>query len=177
MLTNIELILLKFIKAKPSYAYELERMIEDRDIRQWVKIGSTTVYQVLDRLAKKGLLSFTLEKEGNMPQRRRYHLTSEGETLFKESATALLQEIEPYYFDLTVGLACRHFLTENEFRQIIQERLAKLNKFLSGFNDKFEKTKELYPEKRLLVKRYLLSHYQLEQKFLEDLLRDKEKQE
>jgi DNA-binding PadR family transcriptional regulator len=39
MLTNIELILLKFIRQKPSYAYEIERMIEERGIKK--AIGST----------------------------------------------------------------------------------------------------------------------------------------
>lgn len=172
MLTNIELILLKFINLKPSYAYEIERMIEEREIRKWVKIGGTTVYQVLDRLCKKGLLYFKLEKEGNMPQRKRYYLSPEGELLFQQSATELLRNIEPYYFDLTVGLACRHFLPDEEFKQIILKRLHKLNEFIAGFNERFDKLKELYPEKRLLVRKYLLSHYKLEQEFLQELLNE-----
>ncbi|WP_434512563.1 PadR family transcriptional regulator [Desulfitobacterium sp. AusDCA] len=172
MLTNIELILLNFIKIKSSYAYEIERMIEEKGIRKWLKIGGPTVYQVLDRLSKKGILQVSLEKEGNMPQRKRYTLTSEGEELCQKSARDLLANIEPYYFDLTVGLACRFFLSEEEFRLVIQERLKKLNRFISDFNDEFNKVRELYPDKRLLVRRYLLSHYKLEQKFLRDLLND-----
>lgn len=172
MLTNIELILLKFIKAKPSYAYEIERMIEDKGIRNWVKIGGPTVYQVLDRLSKKGILQVSLEKEGNMPQRKRYTLTAAGEELCQKSARNLLANIETYHFNLTVGLACRFFLSEEEFRLVIQERLAQLNFFICDFNDEFNKVKELYPGKKLLVRHYLLSHYKLEQKFLQDLLKD-----
>lgn len=172
MLTNIELILLKFIKTKPSYAYEIERMIEERGIRNWVKIGGPTVYQVLDRLSKKGILQASLEKEGNMPQRKRYTLTVAGEELCQKSARNLLGSIEPYYFDLTVGLACRFFLSDEEFRLVIQERLDKLDRFIYDFNDEFNKVKELYPGKKLLVRSYLLSHYKLEQKFLQDLLKD-----
>lgn len=172
MLTNIELILLKFIKAKPSYAYEIERMIEDKGIRNWVKIGGPTVYQVLDRLSKKGILQVSLEKEGNMPQRKRYTLTAAGEELCQKSARNLLANIETYHFNLTVGLACRFFLSEEEFRLVIQERLAQLNLFICDFNDEFNKVKELYPGKKLLVRQYLLSHYKLEQKFLQDLLKD-----
>lgn len=173
MLTNIELILLKFIKEKPSYAYEIERMIDERGIRNWVKIGGPTVYQVLDRLYKKGNLLVSLEKEGNMPQRKRYSLTAIGEELCQKSARELLGNIETYYFDLTVGLACRFFLSEEEFHLIIQERLDKLNIFIRDFNEEFNKARELYPDRRLLVRRYLLSHYKLEQKFLQELLKDK----
>lgn len=172
MLTNIELILLNFIKVKPSYAYEIERMIDERGIRNWLKIGGPTVYQVLDRLSKKGILQVSLEKEGNMPQRKRYSLTAEGEELCQNSARKLLANLEPYYFDLTVGLACRFFLSEEEFRVAIQERLDKLNRFILDFNDEFNKVREIYPGKKLLVRRYLLSHYKLEQKFLQDLLKE-----
>lgn len=172
MLTNIELILLNFIKTKPSYAYEIERMIEERGIRNWVKIGGPTVYQVLDRLSKKGILQASLEKEGNMPQRKRYTLTPVGEELCQKSVRNLLANIEPYYFDLTVGLAGRFFLSYEEFHLVIRERLDKLDRFICDFNDEFNKVKELYPGKKLLVRSYLLSHYKLEQKFLQDLLKD-----
>lgn len=172
MLSNVELILMKFIKTKPSYAYEIERMIEELEIRQWVKIGGTTVYQVLDRLCKKGLIKYTTEKEGNMPQRKRYYETDKGKTAFTEASIKVLRNNEFYYFDLTVGLVCRHFMETEIFKQSIQERLTSLNYFIEHFNERFEKARELYPPRRLLVKEYLLSHYKLEQSFLERLLKE-----
>lgn len=172
MLTNTELILLKFIRQKPSYAYEIERMIEERGIRNWVKIGGATVYQVLDRLSKKGILQVSLEKEGNMPQRKRYSLTPAGEELCQISERKLLGSVETYYFDLTVGLSCRFFLSEEEFRLNIRKRLDQLNIFIRNFDEEFEKAKELYPDKKLMVRSYLLSHYKLEKNFLQELLKD-----
>ncbi|MDR3583811.1 MAG: PadR family transcriptional regulator [Desulfosporosinus sp.] len=172
ILSNVELILIKFVKTKPSYAYEIERMIEDREIRVWVKIGGTTVYQVLDRLCHKGLLEFKIEKEGNMPQRKRYYVTDQGNRAFDKATIKILRNSEHYYFDLTIGLSCRHFMDAAMFKQTIQERLINLNDFVDHFNEKFEKVKELYPNKRLLVKEYLLSHYQLEQSFLERILKE-----
>lgn len=172
MLSNIELILIKFIKTVPSYAYEIERMIEECEIRQWLKIGGTTVYQVLDRLCKKGLLDYKIEKEGNMPQRKRYYVTAEGNYAFDDAAIKVLKNSELYYFDLTVGLACRYFMETEIFNKSIQERLNSLNHFIEHFNERFEKARELYPSKRLLVREYLLSHYKLEQSFLEELLKE-----
>jgi len=177
MLSNVELILIKFIKTNPSYAYEIEKMIEDREMRTWIKIGGTTVYQVLDRLCNKDLLEFKIEKEGNMPQRKRYYVTDKGDKAFDKAAVKILRNNEHYYFDLTVGLSCRHLLDAKIFKQIIQERLINLNDFVDHFNEKFEKAKELYPTKRLLVKEYLLSHYQLEQSFLERILREADENE
>ena len=164
--------LIKFVKTKPSYAYEIEKMIEDREIRTWVKIGGTTVYQVLDRLCNKGFLEFKIEKEGNMPQRKRYYVTDNGNRAFEKASVEILGNSERYYFDLTVGLSCRHLMDAETFKQTIRERLVDLNDFVNHFNEKFEKTKELYPTKRLMVKEYLLAHYQLEQSFLERILRE-----
>lgn len=174
MLSNVELILIKFIKTRPSYAYEVEKMIEEREMSQWVKIGGTTVYQVLDRLYREGLLEFTLERDGKMPERKRYHVTAEGNNAFAKATVELLEKSELYYFDLTVGLACRNLMEPGAFRRSIQSRLNSLNDFLAHFNERFEKARGLYPTKRLLVKEYLLSHYKLEQAFLEKLLEDSE---
>lgn len=172
MLTNVEIILLRFIKSSPSYAYEIERKIEKRNIRNWVKIGGASVYQVLDRLCKKNLLEYKLEKEGNMPERKRYYITPEGDKEFMESAKEKLSHFEYYYLDLSVGLACRHYLEDGEFKEIIKERLAELTEFIDNFNESFEKSKELYPTKRFLIREYVLDHYKLEKNFLETLLKE-----
>jgi DNA-binding PadR family transcriptional regulator len=174
MLSNVELILIKFIKTKPSYAYEIECLIEDRQLRQWVKIGGTTIYQVLDRLCKKGILEYTFEKEGNMPQRKRYIITSKGDELLRDSTREILRNIEPYYFDLTIGLSCRKFLEKEEFDELIEARLNKLELFLKSFNERFEKSKELYPTKRLIIREYLLAHYKLEEDLFKKLLNGEE---
>lgn len=175
MLSDVELILIKFIKDKPYYAYELERLIEKRQLRQWVKISGTAIYQVLDRLCQKGLLEYTFEKEGNMPQRKRYHITEKGNEEFFKATKETLQNIEKYYFKLSIGLACRKFLQKEEFDKLIEERLSKLEDFLEDFNATFEKSKELYPTKRHLIRKYLLAHYKLEEEFLNKILSGDEK--
>ena len=170
MLSNVELILMRFIKIKPSYAYELEKLIEEKQLRHWVKIGGTTIYQVLDRLARKGLLDYREEKTGSMPARKRYFITSEGDEMLLGSVKEILQGFEPYYFDLSIGLACRQFLSDEEFSELIQTRLEKLDLFIDGFNEVFDKSRELYPTRRMVLRKYLLAHYRLEQEFLHKIL-------
>jgi DNA-binding PadR family transcriptional regulator len=170
MLTNVELVVMRFVKIKPSYAYEIENIITKWQLRHWVKIGEATIYQVLDRLCKRGLLEYKIEKEGNMPQRRRYFITSQGEEVFLDSVRQIFTTVEPYYFDLSIGLACRTFLEEEDFKGLIQVRLDKLNAFIDDFNEVFEKSKVLYPTRRVALREYLLSHYELERSLLRKLL-------
>ncbi len=147
MLSNIELILIKFIKTEPSYAYEIEKMIEEREIRQWVKIGGTTVYQVLDRLCKKELLDYQIKKEGNMPQRKRYYVTVKGNYAFDDAAIRVLKNSEFYYFDLTVGLTCRYFTETEIFNKSIQERLNSLTDFIEHFNENLKRLESYIPQR------------------------------
>jgi Predicted transcriptional regulators len=168
---------MRFIKIKPSYAYEVESIIEKWQLRQWVKIGGATVYQVLNRLCKNGLLEYKTEKEGNMPERKRYYITGKGEDLILDSLREILHNIEPYYFNLSIGLACRSFLEKEEFSELIRIRLDKLNKFIEDFNDVFEKSKEFYPTRKFAMREYLLSHYELEKGLLERILASEDRQD
>lgn len=173
MLSNVELILVNFVNINPSYAYEIEMLIERRNLRQWIKIGGTTVYQVLDRLCKKGYLEFKKEKVGNMPERKRYYITDDGKEELYKTAKDLIRKNENYYFDLNIGLACRKSFDKLEFKNLIRERLENLTVFLETFNDNYETIKSLYPEKKFLIKEYLKKHYELELEFLNQLLDDK----
>jgi DNA-binding PadR family transcriptional regulator len=53
ILSNIEVILLSIVNEKPSYAYEIDKIIDSRDMRKWVRIGVASIYQVLKRLEER----------------------------------------------------------------------------------------------------------------------------
>ncbi len=123
MLSNIELTLLSLINEKPSYAYEIDKQIEAREMRRWVKIGVASVYQVLERLEKKGMLLAKREQEGKMPERRRYYITEPGQQELARGAVNLLSRIDWYYLDLNVGLECSDVLPPEEVAICLGKRL------------------------------------------------------
>ena len=45
-LSNIEVVLLSIVNEKPSYAYEIDKTIDLRDMRRWIRIGVASIYQV-----------------------------------------------------------------------------------------------------------------------------------
>ena len=123
MLSNIELILLSLVHEKPSYAYEIDKQIEAREMRRWVKIGVASVYQVLERLQKKGMVVAKREREGKMPERRRYYITEQGRQELARGAAHLLSGLEWYFLDLNVGLVCSDVLSPEEIAQCLAKRL------------------------------------------------------
>lgn len=64
LLSNIEVTLLSIVNEKPSYAYEIDKIIDIRDMRRWVRIGVASIYQVLKKLEKKNLFIPKKKRKG-----------------------------------------------------------------------------------------------------------------
>jgi DNA-binding PadR family transcriptional regulator len=172
MLSNIELILLGMVYEKPSYAYEIDKEIEAREMRRWVKIGVASVYQVLEKLAKKGMLESKREKEGKMPERRRYYLTKEGRKELARGAAQLLSELEWYFLDLNVGLVCSDILPREEVTRCLAERLRKVKANLSKMT-RLHQNSDMFgasSKQGQIVLENLLLFRQAEKQFLERMM-------
>lgn len=172
-LSNIEVVLLSIVNEKPSYAYEIDKIIEKRDMRKWVKIGVASIYQVLERLERKGLLFSRREKEGRMPVRKRYYITEAGKAVMKEASLKLLSEMEWYYLDLNVGLESSDLLTPEEIADCFRKRLGKVNANIRKLC-KFYRGEKLF-KGRVIIKN-LIYFREAEKKFLEDMLRELEQE-
>ena len=67
-LTNAELAVLSLIAEKPRHGYEVETVIEERNMREWTEIGFSSIYHILRKLARQDfLIGKQGEKEGPRP--------------------------------------------------------------------------------------------------------------
>lgn len=172
MLSNIELILLSLVREKPSYAYEIDKQIEAKEIRRWVKIGVASVYQVLEKLKQKGMLESKKEREGKMPERRRYYITEEGRGELARGAAHLLSELEWYFMDLNVGLVCSYVLTPEEVTHCLAERLRKVKANLDTMT-KMHQNSDMFgtsSKQGKIVLENLLLFRQAEEQFLKRMM-------
>jgi DNA-binding PadR family transcriptional regulator len=128
ILSNIEVILLSIVNEKPSYAYEIDKIIDQRGMRNWVKIGVASIYQVLKKLEDKKLVYSKKEKEGKMPDRKRYYITRQGKTALAETSKRLLAGFEWYYLDLNIGLETSDLLNSGEIIDCLNKRLVTVKK-------------------------------------------------
>ncbi|MDA8228046.1 MAG: PadR family transcriptional regulator [Desulfitobacterium hafniense] len=170
MLSNVELILLSLINEKPSYAYEIEKQIETKKMRHWVKIGIASIYQVLERLRKQGLVSFKTEKEGRAPERKRFFITEEGQEKLRESVQHLLSHAENYYLDLNVAIECADILDRETYRQCLTQRLEQVETALQRVKSMLEVNDQDTTSKGAMVMQNLLLFRKAERDFLKSLL-------
>jgi DNA-binding PadR family transcriptional regulator len=171
ILSNIEAILLSIVREKPSYAYEINKVIEYRNLRMWVRVGEASTYQVLKRLEEKDLVFSQKEKDGRMPDRKRYYITDSGKTALTETSKRLLSNLEWFYLDFNVGLEASNLLTPNETAQCLIHRLNKVKLNLNRIKEISMSDSEAQFKKKAII-RNLIFLRESEEAFLKKFLQE-----
>ncbi|RDU25181.1 PadR family transcriptional regulator [Anaerosacchariphilus polymeriproducens] len=83
-MATIDLIVLGILKKESLSAYDIQKIVEYRNISRWVKISTPSIYKKVIQLEEKGYIQSTMVKEGKMPQKAVYSLTDEGEKQFEK---------------------------------------------------------------------------------------------
>jgi DNA-binding PadR family transcriptional regulator len=171
ILSNLEVILLYIVNEKPSYAYEINKAIDSRNIRMWVRVGLDSIYQVLKRLEKKKLVYSQEEKEGKMPDRTRYYITESGKAALTDASKRLLSNIEWFYLDLNVGLEASDILTSREIAKSLINRLNKVKSNIKRMKEIVAYDSDARFKKKALIKN-LIYMRESEEAFLQEILKD-----
>ena len=82
-MATIDLIVLGILKKEPMSAYDIQKLVEYRNISKWVKISTPSIYKKAIQLEEKGLIRSEIVKEGKMPEKAIYSLTEAGEAEFE----------------------------------------------------------------------------------------------
>ena len=78
-MTNAELAILSLIAEQPRHGYDIEQVIEARGMRNWTEIGFSSIYYLLSKLEKAGLIKGQLQQPGGKgPARKVYSITQQG---------------------------------------------------------------------------------------------------
>jgi DNA-binding PadR family transcriptional regulator len=122
-LTDGELTVLGLLAEQPRHGYDLDRVIEQRGIREWTSLGFSSIYYLLDRLAKRGLTEAIGEG------RRAVHRpTAAGYALLADESLAALAVLTPVRARALIGLANSPGLDPAS----VAERLARRAELLSA---------------------------------------------
>ena len=104
-MTNAELAILSLIVEQPRHGYEIEQVIEARGMREWTEIGFSSIYYLLKKLEKEGLVEGQLEEAERGPARKVYHPTPAGFEALHAGVLEALSVPRQYHIPLQLGLA------------------------------------------------------------------------
>ena len=78
-MTNAELAILGLIREASRHGYEIERVIEERGMRDWTEVAFSSIYYLTRKLENKGFIDSQIEKRaGKGPARKIYNITEKG---------------------------------------------------------------------------------------------------
>ena len=83
-MATIDLIVLGILKKESMSAYDIQKLVEYRNISKWVKISTPSIYKKVIQLEEKGYITSTQVKEGKMPEKAVYTLTESGKSQFEK---------------------------------------------------------------------------------------------
>ena len=83
MSSDADIVVLSLLAEQPRHGYDLDRVIEQRGYRQWTSLAFSSVYYLLKRLSKRGLLE---PDEGSQGRRTVFRLTEAGRRELRQAA-------------------------------------------------------------------------------------------
>jgi DNA-binding PadR family transcriptional regulator len=113
MISNLEASVLGLICEGFRYGYELDKVIEERNMRHWTEIAFSSIYYVLKRLEKKGLITSGAERVSGR-SRKVYSVAPQGKAEMKEKVRDLISSHHAVADPFDLGIGNMHNLTHGE---------------------------------------------------------------
>jgi DNA-binding PadR family transcriptional regulator len=129
-LTDGELTVLGLLVEQPRHGYELERVIEDRGVRAWTALGFSSIYYVLDKLAKRGLIEATSAPSSGK-SRTTFRATVLGRELCAATTRDALTTLTPMRARVLIAMANSPGLSDADVVTGLTRRLEALRKQLT----------------------------------------------
>ncbi|MCG7417234.1 PadR family transcriptional regulator [Microbacterium sp. ACRRU] len=133
-LTPAELTILGLIVEQPRHGYDLERVIEKRGVRKWTDIGFSSIYYVIAKLERRGLVETDAARAG-AKSRRVFRATAAGHEVAAAETAAFLSELQTVAHPFLVGLANSSLVPEHDYVRALQDRLQLLEARISSVTE------------------------------------------
>jgi DNA-binding PadR family transcriptional regulator len=137
-MTNAELAVLSLVGERPRHGYEIEKVIEERGMREWTEIGFSSIYYLLKKLERQGLVESTLTEAARGPARKVYHVTPAGRDVLRAGLLEALSVPRRWYPPLQLGLANLPAIPPDEAVRALQRYREALEQRLMGLKARRE---------------------------------------
>jgi DNA-binding PadR family transcriptional regulator len=104
-MTNAELAILSLVVEKPRHGYQIEQVIEERGMREWTEVGFSSIYYLLKKLERAGMIEGQLEQPERGLARKVYRAKPAGAEALRAGVLDALSVPHRCYPALQLGLA------------------------------------------------------------------------
>ena len=121
-----KMIVLALLGTGLRYGFEMEAFARQTEMRQWAKIGMSTIYKALTDLEHDGAVSAHLTDSDKGPQRKAYTLTENGRSRMSELIQEALGSDASVYSERIAGLLFAPLLGPELGREAISRTISGL---------------------------------------------------
>jgi DNA-binding PadR family transcriptional regulator len=157
----VKVVLLKLLKEKPRYGYEIKKEIEEK-WGWWSEIGYSSIYHGLENLEQEGCVRAKRKKIGERPERIVYEITKQGKEKLVKLLRELYQEVERVYLGIDIGVAFMDELPKEEVLKYVKERISRLEKAQAELKELKKIHRKFLPSQELILFSHALLHLEAE---------------
>jgi DNA-binding PadR family transcriptional regulator len=128
-ISNKEAVILGLLCENSRYGYDIEKIIEERGMRNWTEIGFSSIYYVLNKLEENKFVRSEIEDTKGKPSRRVYVVTENGKKIMEQKVKELLSESVKTITPFDLGIS--NILLVNK-----KEVIGCLNLYIKTINDR-----------------------------------------
>jgi DNA-binding PadR family transcriptional regulator len=110
-MTDAELTLLSLLAQGSRTGQTIQHMIDERGLRDWLAVGVSSVFVILDGLVEQGFLESEQRPAAGASLQIHYRLTDAGRGVLQTAIASLLREPQAFGTGFELGLANLHVLT------------------------------------------------------------------
>jgi DNA-binding PadR family transcriptional regulator len=145
-MTNAELAILSLIAEQPRHGYDVEQVIEARGMREWTEIGFSSIYYLLNKLEKGGMIESHLQQaEGKGPARKVYSITQQGRGAQMEEAIGALSVPQGGFSRFLLGLSNYPIVPREHILKALNSYAEQLEENLDHMQQRAEEQRPLPP--------------------------------
>jgi len=145
-MTNTEMAIISLVVEKPRHGYEIEQVIEAREMRNWTEVGFSSIYSILNKLEKKGFVEGQMEKPaGKGPARKVYHITKAGLEAYQRVTTEALSTPIPPYSAFLLGLSNLQDIPAEDSLQALHQYRKKMVERAEHLRKRWDSQKDNLP--------------------------------
>lgn len=134
-LLNAETALLGLLSEKPMHPYQIEQEVKNRDMRFWTDLSMSSIYKLLRKLEKEGLVERVNEVSLENRLRKLYNLSEKGKESLNKKIEAILSNPEHIRWQIDIGTYNCHLLPDAVIKNSLENYKTALQKSIKGYLD------------------------------------------
>ena len=131
MISKTSIVIMGILTKGEKNAYDILKMIDRMNMKYWLPIGATTLYETCLRLVKKGYIADTKENDSKAV----YYITESGRTELKKTICALYERVDYDSVWFCLAVIFSDVLSKKELTEEKKKRRKLLVEYEAGIKE------------------------------------------